>query len=1049
MASIYESIGPQVQLRGPQESAGFRPVQALDRSQQVLQAADARDAAARRDLEALAGFSKTLTEYLTEEAKAKTKQAYLQGLAGLAEGERTLAPQVIEQYKQDKAALAGAVQEDIQLANKVAEKDPLQADVLYSRAPSLQGWFNYGRAVREAQVAASEAEGFLDSFSLGDTQIPITLPDGTTKTLVASQITSPEELAAVMSAARTQFLTSRGLDKINPAILVENLFPRLDEAVASVQGRRLKEIQENLRQERLDEIDATVSRALPGIQNAEQAQEIITKAFEDAFVVGRNRRAANEVVSGFIFGALESLAESNPTEAARIRDLMQGIYVNPNKKNLGTLGERFEDNFTKIDQLVAAKQKEAALLEEETTKKQFIDIIGAFDRVQMTGTLEETQRAYDQAEKRLIELSANYPTEATATLNELKGRSRNYSVQNEKAIVENIRDPYQLEALLIGGYIKQEAFDSLKEIVPSSDGKSKIVSLQPELLNFFLAQFVEEAGLSGINPESARGSVSPFAKQLVEELIVYAYGLELEARKQGKTLSRAALRTELVQRGLDQMKNNVRFQIKTGADGRPVLKPELFNKNFMSDTIRLENGTTVKQLQARALSQLPRVISSTRATAIGSDILEQNIKAIEAGGQPDERVTIVAAAAGISPIELLRQEGKRVPGFNPASLDNSKAQQTFKANYALDPTAARILANPRSSRIARQRAQQALDRARNRQEAAASAGTGDGGASGAFGGKAFETLRAAVVEREGGAAGYNAANRGTPNDTPGGVPGLTNMTLRQVLSTYNQGYNVLGGYQFKKTTLEGLIRVNGLSLDTKFTPQVQDQLFESYFTKGANNRRRLSGYVNGQNNDLQGALEDLALEFAVVRQLNGRGAWDGVSGNKASIDAAQILRQMRDQNIGRGKPVDMSSKNIQSIEIEVPGRSFQPGFDLWFADKRFGAVLPGRVKEIRRSWGNYGNMIIVESTDPATGEKLDVLYAHLGSIAVAPGQAITTGQLLGTQGGTGRVESVDGTIASVDFLHQAPKGSNSMKPYRYWRELANRLKAQIEGGGRF
>jgi murein DD-endopeptidase MepM/ murein hydrolase activator NlpD len=142
----------------------------------------------------------------------------------------------------------------------------------------------------------------------------------------------------------------------------------------------------------------------------------------------------------------------------------------------------------------------------------------------------------------------------------------------------------------------------------------------------------------------------------------------------------------------------------------------------------------------------------------------------------------------------------------------------------------------------------------------------------------------------------------------------------------------------------------------------------------------------------------------------------------------------------------MSASNIQSVRIETPGNSFQPGMDLWFADKRFGAVLPGTVKEIRRNNGNYGNMIVVESTDPVTGDQVDVVYAHLDNISVTPGQRIAPGQMVGIQGGTGRVVSQDGTIASVDFLAPAPAGSNSMTPYRNWLQLANRLKAQIESG---
>jgi hypothetical protein len=150
------------------------------------------------------------------------------------------------------------------------------------------------------------------------------------------------------------------------------------------------------------------------------------------------------------------------------------------------------------------------------------------------------------------------------------------------------------------------------------------------------------------------------------------------------------------------------------------------------------------------------------------------------------------------------------------------------------------------------------------------------------------------------------------------------------------------------------------------------------------------------------------------------------------------------------KPVDMSSKNIQSINFE--NANGQPGFDLWFADKRFAALLPGTVKKIGQQGSRgrgYGNYVIVESTDPKTGDKIDVLYGHLadGGIKVKEGQQIVPGMEIGTQGGTGRVISSDGTIASVDFLAPAAKESKSMKPYKRFQELRRELAEQINKGG--
>jgi len=210
----------------------------------------------------------------------------------------------------------------------------------------------------------------------------------------------------------------------------------------------------------------------------------------------------------------------------------------------------------------------------------------------------------------------------------------------------------------------------------------------------------------------------------------------------------------------------------------------------------------------------------------------------------------------------------------------------------------------------------------------------------------------------------------------------------------------------------------------------------------------LADFVNGRSNDIQGAVKDFSNEFAAAFNPSGGSRYTGTAGNRPSLDVTQMLRNIREERMGRGNPVNMSTNNIISIKLEEPGKdSFQPGFDLGFKDFRFGAVLPGKVKEIRRNAGNYGNLIVVESSDPATGEPLDVVYAHLASIAVAPGQSIKPGQFLGMEGGTGRVKSSTGTIASVDFLAPAPVGSNSKTAYRNWRALRDRLVQQINSGG--
>jgi len=131
-----------------------------------------------------------------------------------------------------------------------------------------------------------------------------------------------------------------------------------------------------------------------------------------------------------------------------------------------------------------------------------------------------------------------------------------------------------------------------------------------------------------------------------------------------------------------------------------------------------------------------------------------------------------------------------------------------------------------------------------------------------------------------------------------------------------------------------------------------------------------------------------------------------------------------------------------SVTFEKPGD--QPGVDLYFESKRFPALLGGVVKDVSRE-PRYGNYVVIESTDPLTGQKVDVLYAHFADgVAVRPGQQINAGDIIGIQGGTGNVRSVDGTIASIDFLAPAARGSKSMKPYAGFDKLRRHLVQQLQ-----
>tara|TARA_B100000497_G_scaffold22257_1_gene26195 strand:+ start:6 stop:2513 length:2508 start_codon:yes stop_codon:yes gene_type:complete len=147
-----------------------------------------------------------------------------------------------------------------------------------------------------------------------------------------------------------------------------------------------------------------------------------------------------------------------------------------------------------------------------------------------------------------------------------------------------------------------------------------------------------------------------------------------------------------------------------------------------------------------------------------------------------------------------------------------------------------------------------------------------------------------------------------------------------------------------------------------------------------------------------------------------------------------------------GSALNAFSKQVSSITFD----SGQPGIDVFFEDHNFPAVLPGKVKDIgyqvNPNGSGYGHYLIIESIDPSTGAPVDVLYGHLpAKPSQLIGQSINLGEIIGKQGGTGSVQSYDGTIASIDFLAPAAPGSGSMTAYSNYQQLRQTIASQLKG----
>ncbi|ESZ33216.1 hypothetical protein [Mesorhizobium sp. L2C067A000] len=140
-----------------------------------------------------------------------------------------------------------------------------------------------------------------------------------------------------------------------------------------------------------------------------------------------------------------------------------------------------------------------------------------------------------------------------------------------------------------------------------------------------------------------------------------------------------------------------------------------------------------------------------------------------------------------------------------------------------------------------------------------------------------------------GAGNYNAFHNHAGNQRVR----FTDMTVGEVLDWQRRGdwrhmgagSSAVGKYQFIESTLRDTVRASGMSLDTKFTPAVQDQLIFNRLVQ----TRGMKDYLDDKISAEQFLDSGLAKEFASLKKTNGRGEYDGDGLNKGGVSARKTL----------------------------------------------------------------------------------------------------------------------------------------------------------------
>ncbi len=887
MASIYESPGQQVALTGSQTGVSFQPVQAYDPSRMMLQQSE-------QDLRAFANFSESLTKFITDKAKEKNEQELNLGIADILNGELTMKPDQMNAYKQNVKLLEQAADSEINAANQLAEVDPGAGETYRQQNRAISGWRAYGQAVGKAQMAASQAETLLGSF-LRDNKEPLTIrqPDGSIKQFTAAEAENEPELMAAYGVGLQKFMQATGIVGLNPAILVENLTPTMMRVRAKVIGERMGEITRARQAAEQEQINIGVGQNLEGLANPDTAQQILTGLLTSARqTFNGNWAQANQFVNEAVLSKLVAKGAADPKGASAILDSYSGLLLNPEKPELGTVYNRYAEEIEKARASINGSAREQAAEQEAEIKDEIESIVNTFRSASETGSLAESQRAFDAAEQELGKLASTYP-EATEALSRIRQIGRNYNSLTEESVTKavaggSIKSRAELQLLAANGYISADTASKLAEQLPEDDSSEMVKTLRPRMEAFVRNQLRGIFKVQGADFDSFKDQTLPLVGALTDELMEVGLSKMLELKAAGKTTGTAQLQSLLEKQALDALKTE-RFK-PIIQNGRVILPTPGRN---LPAVVPYQTGPNGRDYSRQIINRLPPVVSAKRDVLLDAEKVQANIDALNNGGAPSSDLVTIAKASGLSVQQVLTQQAqKNGITYTPSSSD--KAAQQFQTNSRLDPSAAQILANPRSTASQRIRATARLAEAKRRQQQTSMTTSSSGKA---FGAGDYGGLASLISSGEG---GFNSVNRGTAGDTPQGM-NLTSMRIgdvQQLQRRYNEtkgreGVFAVGFAQWVSDgQLDMAVKAAGLGPNDKMTPENQLKMFWAYVLN-SNKRPALRDYLLGKNNDLLKAHREMALEWAAVAGPEGYGYYDNdKAGNRASLAAKRVQQAL-------------------------------------------------------------------------------------------------------------------------------------------------------------
>jgi hypothetical protein len=1008
MTSSYTPQGRRVGLDGP-SAVGFQPVQTYDTSERVLAARTEQirnqGIVNEQGLEALATFSKTALDFLVDRQKGINENTRLEYLTKALNGDIAPTPEAVESYQEGVTKLKTAAYGERAALNELEEVDKEAAVEIRERDPVLTGWAAYGDAQGRALRAKMNAPMLALMMSSQEKTISVPTEDGGSELISPAEARErgPAAFNAAWEVTLRAWTREMGIERVNPILLVESVTPAVIEMRTRLLADSLeataKRQQAEVRDQYLNILGAEINSL--DSSNPEAVSAFIQKAtLEGKTALGlKNQGEANKEVVTLI-GQL-AVTRGDPV----LLDNIKAAVVNPKDPNGVTFGDHpvYGPILADFTEKVEARRQARAQDMEKLNKDEVGQVLTGFEiDVAQANDPSDFEAIRSKAIAILQGMGTPAAQEGIAQLlgQEFKGRENfllsieNRLKQGDKSITKRM-----IEKQVTLGNLPSNAMGLLGRFFPTDAVDGIIEDMRSTVSQSATSALARGIALDGANPDLIQG-LATRRNQLVGET--------LEALRKFVAQKPDASRDQINQFVENLIEAAVtkdpRFQAKPGSPDKPLVP--VWGKPLVNGVVPPHPGGPSARPGAVDFSSIPGIeIRGGRPVDNYGGALGEAQKQLEQGRNLSADMEARAKASGLTRTAFLAsQQGQEV-----------LEQASIRANAVLD--------NPRATPIQIAAAKRQLAYIRENKRTVSPTGGPQGAPelSGALGAFAQELGRL-----EGGAKAWEASNFGGAGDNPEGRPGLTRMTINQILKLPDHH---VGMYQFqlgKGRTLELLKNKLGLTGNEPLTPELQNRMFTELMFGGWK-RPELTAYLNG-GTDLAAA------ERAFINE------WE--AGNKMNLrEWLPKIRAQRLRQQSTAPRVRLSRANVLSINLEEPGKDrFQPGVDIFFKDGQFPSLVEGRVKEVSFEAG-YGNYVVIETTDPVTGEVYDVLKSHLDSVSVTEGSRVSVGTIIGKQGSTGRTSP--GGIASIDFLARAPKGSGSQTPYRRWRQERERVLSQI------